>query len=111
MPPDKVIGSDAIDEEGKFALLIPLTPALLPILDHALDPLRTLALVCAVGFGDGGAEKGCCAELLSLVHPTADLHLDAASGFYGNFLEVRAGDFAKRSPLFNVGDGKQNGQG
>ena len=59
----------------------------------------SLSFVRAVGFGDGGVEKGGRGELLGLVHPTGDLHFDAASGFDGDFLEVGAGHFAKRAPL------------
>ena len=111
VPPDEVVGDDAIDEEGKLALLIPLTPPLLPILDHALDALRILALIRAVGFGDGGVEKRGGGELLGLVHPTTDLHFDAASGFHGEFFEVGTGHFAKSASLLDVGERKQKGQG
>ena len=92
-------------------MLIPLTPPLLPILDHALDTSCILSLVRAVGFGDGGVEQGGRGKLLGLVHPTTDLHFDAASGFHGDFLEVGAGHFAKRAPLLDVGERKQKGQG
>src|SRR5580765_2796989 len=111
VPSDEVVGDNAIDEEGKLALLIPLMPPLLPILDHALDALRILTLVRAVGFGDGGVEKWGSGELLGLVHPTTDMHFDAASGFYGDFLEVGAGHFTKGPPLLDVGERKQKGQG
>src|SRR5678815_1307651 len=42
VPPDEVVRNDAIDEEGKLALLAPLVPPLLPLLDHALDAVCLL---------------------------------------------------------------------
>ncbi len=111
MPPDEIVGDDAIDEERKLAALIPLTPPLLPILDYALDALRILPLVRAIGFSHGGTKKRGRGELLGLVHPTTDLHFNATSGFHGDFFEVRAGHFAKRAPLLDVGERKQEGQG
>ena len=110
MPPDEVVRDDAIDKEGKLALLTPLPPPLLPILDHALDAARIFPLIRAVGFGHGGVEKGGRGKLLSFVHPAAHLHFDAASGFNGDFLEVGSGHFTKRAPLLDVRERKQKGE-
>src|SRR5262249_21161502 len=111
VPPDEVVRDNAIDEEGKLALLIPLTPPLLPILDQALDTVRILSLVCAIRLRDRGMEKRVRGKLMCLVHPPADLHLDAASGFDGGFLELDSGHVAKRAPLLDIGDDKQKGKG
>ena len=62
VPSDEVVGDDPVDEEGKLALLVPLPPPLLPILDHGLNTSCILALVRAVGFGDRGVEKGVVAS-------------------------------------------------
>src|SRR5262245_28972471 len=111
VPSDEVVRDDAINEKGKLALLISLTPTLLPILDHALDAARILPLIRAIGLGDSGMQKGGRGELLSLIHPPTDLHFDATSRFDGRFLEIDAGHFSKRASFLDVGNGEQKCQG
>ena len=110
VPADQIVGHDAVDEKRKLAALVPLLPALLPILNHLLDGLRILPFVGPVGFRDGGTQERRGGQLLSLVHDARHVHFDPARGIDRDLFEIGAGRLAQGASFFEVGEGEEKGQ-
>ena len=106
MPPDQVIGDDAIDEQRKFIAVLPLSPASLPVPDHGLDLLFFLSGIAAVRLRHGRQDKRGGGELLRFVDPSGDLDLNPAGRFDRNFLEVGSDGFAESAAFLKVGEDK-----
>ncbi len=110
VPLNHVVGHDPVDEQRKLASLRPLPPSLLPLLDDFRNAARILPFVGSVRLKDSCTEKWRGRKLLGFAHSSRDLHLDPASGFDGDFLEIRARRLAQHPSFFRIDQDQQEGK-
>lgn len=104
VPSNQIVGHNPVDEQRKLALLVPLTPPLLPGFDHRLDGFFVLVQVGAIGFGHRGAQEGCGGELLRLVDAARHLHLNSPGSLDRHSLKLAPTVSRSASAFFDVGE-------